>query len=271
LDLVNICTGISWSKCIRGRFYYRRDRREDCIISYAAATYPPTNYTFIPFRGYGTATTDATAGSTDDTLSPWFEFSATITESATATPDPPANDACADAITISSLPYESSAIQTFSAVDGAWWKYTAASSGTLLASTFGSNYSATIAAYTGGCGVLTPVVPLTPSSPSVNGTIYRFSVTAGVEYLIKVTNSDYTAGQLKLQLSSVDSVPDTNDLYLPNGLSLYHFRDGQLIDAIYTGYIVTGIAIDYTKREMIDITSGTNSNDRLSLDSLRMN
>jgi hypothetical protein len=70
----------------------------------------------------GSVVGDLTDLSTSLILAPWVDFSNAITTQAAVAA--PANDACADAIVISSLPYDSGAIDATSSADtnkGMWW------------------------------------------------------------------------------------------------------------------------------------------------------
>lgn len=239
-----------------------------------------TGVTTITFRATGanSAFADATAGATSTSLAPWVEFSQTLTEQ--AAPAPPANDACTDAIVIGAFPYESAFIDTTASTDverGAWWTFTAPTTGKMLFHTFGSNYGTIINGFTGGCAALAGVffpVAETDLAQHRSQSSVMFDVTAGIQYWIRVRNSTASTigannapeggGLLKLVGRYVDRTPLIDDLYLPAGY-VCALRDGVLINfnAGFFQSAPTGVAIDYTKRTMNDLNGGTHSADRL--------
>src|SRR5215204_3280732 len=197
-------------------------------------TYVPSDATIITLNGRGTniAFVDAVNGDTGN-KAPWIEFSDTITEQ--ALPAPPANDACADAISIAVFPYTSAFIDCSQSADtdrAIWWKFTAPSTGRVILSAHGSNYGNGILTYTGGCGVLTPVAAVenaVSSYPHRSLSARVIDVTIGVEYWIKVYNvtssfqSPDGGGSARLSLFYQET-PEADDLYVPIG-TLFALRD----------------------------------------------
>jgi hypothetical protein len=226
---------------------------------------------------------DAAAGDSGTSRNSWFEFSATLTHQAAS--DPPANDSCADAITISELPYTSDEIDTSSAVEEGslpnikkrvWWQWTAPADGAVFFTSQGTNYACSVDVYTGSCGALTLVT--FPARLSYASGIYGnprsqafFALTAteGTTYYIAITqsigsvNSINTGGLARL-VAFWRSAPQENDLYFPNGI-IAAVRDGAVVNmsADYEPYSPTGIGIDYTQREVNDNNGGTHSGERL--------
>jgi len=238
-----------------------------------------TGATRIDWRATGAsaAFVDAVAGDTSTSRAPWIEFSSTLTEQA-ASP-PPANDACADAIVIpATLPYVSAFIDTTGSTDterGVWWTWTAPTSGKVCFHTFGANYGTILNAFTGGCGVLTPVglvVTETDLAQHRSQSSIMFSAVAGTQYWIRVRNSasaenaSSSGGLVRLSAFYRVTTPVVDDLYLPAGY-LVQIRDGAIVNfsAGFTSDAPTGVAIDYTKRTIDDLNGGTHSGERILL------
>lgn len=223
---------------------------------------------------------DATPGGTG-TGAAWIDFTDTLTPQ--AAPSAPANDACADAISITSVPYVSSTIDTTTSTDterGVWWTYTPSSTGRVFASTMGSNYSVRLDVFTGGCGGLTPVVGPWTSAQRVawlgdSQTVIFWDAVASTQYWIRVRNysavtgptSTVTAtesgGSLVLSVYPY-SAPAIDDLFI----ACQHIacvRNGQIVNLNenFYGNTPTAVAIDYTLRPMDDLNGGTNTALRL--------
>jgi hypothetical protein len=222
---------------------------------------------------------DATAGSTG-VLATWVLFSDTIVPQAAVAP--PANDACADAVVVSSTPYVSPRINTTQSADterAVWYSYTAEATQRYFASSIGSNYAALVTVYSGGCGALVEVgssaegIGFQGSAQSVAS----WSATQGVTYLIAVTSYFLISGQPStvatknsggsLVLSVFPQlVPDVDDLIV-NCQHVAVVRSGQLINLTdrFYGFTPTASAIDYTERSMDDLNGGTNTSRRVFL------
>lgn len=252
-----------------------------------APVYDPPNdsfYTNFTFRGTGsnqsggTINADAVAGDTSLNRAPWIEFSHTF--GAFGVSAPPLNDACADAIAIASLPYESADIDATQSADtdkALWWTFTAPTAGLISVHTFKSNYFAYPQIYTGSCGALSLVsTPARRDEMGQNRSLssYTIQASAGTQYWIKVENrsgtnstpatNGYGGGVCHLNVYYKSTAPVENDLYLANGY-LLQIRAGKIVNfhADFISEAPTGIAIDYTKRVMDDINGGTNSNERM--------
>ncbi len=237
-----------------------------------APTYPPTFFTEIGFRGTGVDGADMVAGNTATNLTPWFEFSGTITEQ--AAPNPPDNDACADAIVVASAPYTSPYIDTTQSADtqrGAWFTYTAERSGMLFASLLGSNYQCEVDIFEGSCGSL---LIMSQNKDNIAGahrcqSATSFTAVSGTQYWFRVRNRTTSqnavnsGGSLRLSLFYRET-PQQDDLYLPAG-NIGVFREGVLINMSgeLNSVVPTGIAIDYTGTEIDNLNGGTHATTRL--------
>ena len=129
-------------------------------------TYPPTEWAVINMRYSGNAgNADAVNGDTGTVRESWIEFSNGLTALA-ATP-PPANDACADAIVIASLPYASADVDSSGLTDtkrAVWWTWTAPANMRVCLRAAGTTYVAIVTLMTGGCGALVADIGLEVTS-----------------------------------------------------------------------------------------------------------
>jgi hypothetical protein len=243
-----------------------------------APTYPPDDMTLIDWTGTGAnaAFADAVAGDTSTSRAPWIEFSHTFTH--LAAPAPPVNDACLDALVIASFPHTSAWIDTTESAGTereVWWTWIASATAKACFHTFGSNYGATIALFTGSCAGLV-AVPFPPTTSEFAthrslASVY-FNAVSGTQYWIRVRNQDLSTnaplsgGLLRLSGFYVDRVPLENDLYLPAG-NLVALRDGVLINLnpSFSSSAPTGVAIDYTKRSITDLNGGSHTRERILL------
>jgi hypothetical protein len=71
-----------------------------------------------------------------------------------------------------------------------WWRYTAGSTGTAVASTLGSSYDTVLSAYTGTAGSFTNVACNNDVSASVKQSQVQINVTSGTTYFFMVTPFD---------------------------------------------------------------------------------
>lgn len=245
---------------------------------------PGQNYTSIPHLFFGTTNTsnvpltDATAGSTTLARAPWVDFSQTLI----FMPDgaPPANDACADAVVIASLPYTAPRISTtYSAgtQKEVWYTHTFTASGRVGVFTGGSNYLVQLdmGRVTGSpaCSSLIFTLPVQRNErfiPSQSSGIWN--VVAGETWYFRIRNRIPTltdqgardsGGSLLLRIFMIEE-PQVDDLILPCG-TIGVYREGQLVafNATYFSFFPTGVAIDYTQRPMDDSNGGTNTTWRL--------
>lgn len=237
-------------------------------------TYPPGANTTMRLYSVGAdpAKPDAipndTSGST--AFDSWLEFSGTILEQ--AAPTPPANDACADAIVISSIPYTSSYIDSTQSADvkrAVWWTFTAPTTGMLHITAHGTNHQAEFNVYTGNCGALSTVSSLHSDgmlSAHRSQAFIQLPVTAGVQYWIKVSDTFNGGGLTRINVFYQPTVYQDDDLFIANG-AIHVFRGSQRLNhgGSWGGYPTTGIGIDYTKRPINTIQSAINSEERLLL------
>jgi len=233
-------------------------------------TYPPSalsHFRSIYFSNNlnsSTPFTDAIEGDTDPAKAAWVEFSQTLIPQ--ALPTAPTNDACADAITIASLPFQSDFIDTTGSLEtdkGVWYKWTAPTTGRVILNTLGCNYSVDFFVYTGGCGVLDLVVPVwrTPGSGGMrNLGYYVFEAVASTEYHIKLSQG-YSGnlarnhgGSLRWSACYQNIIPLADDLYINSGW-LVAYRAGQFLNFMpfFSSYAPSGVAIDYSGVTMYPI------------------
>ena len=81
-----------------------------------------------------------------------------------------------------------------------WYRFTAPSTGTVTASTLGSNYDTILAAYTGSCGSLNET-QCNDDAPGVSQSQVSFAATGGTTYLFMVTAYTGNGGNLTFNLS----------------------------------------------------------------------
>ncbi len=123
-------------------------------------------------------------------------------------PPPPANDNCANAIDIASLPYTSAIISNNTATDDVpssacdgpykniWWKVTGiCGTMTAITCTGGTNFDNEMAVFTGSCGSMTQVVCNDDNGAGCTSNYagVSWTATAGTVYYISV-GSYYTSG-----------------------------------------------------------------------------
>lgn len=237
-------------------------------------TYPPTDWTRIGWASNGTDSTkaDAVAGEivASTSRAAWMEFSMNLAHAADAAA--PANDSCAEAITIAAFPYASAQINTIFSTDlpyhSVWWKFTATRAGFIWFTCHGSNYRAGINIYSGNCAALSLVNENKSTSFYYDRSIACTSaiVEVGVEYFVKVEaqHANNAGGSLKLN-GFYREEPLQDDLYIASG-SILALRDGQMVNVSndFLSFSPTGIGIDYTQRPLVSLIDGsTNTNIRL--------
>ncbi|MGH3054307.1 MAG: PPC domain-containing protein, partial [Gaiellaceae bacterium] len=126
------------------------------------------------------------------------------------------NDACANALAVPAVPYSGTTTTTTATTEGsdptpscgnhsrsksAWYRFTAPSSGTLTADTFGSTYDTILSVYTGSCGAFTPLTNgCNDDSGSVQSRV-SFPATAGSTYYFLVTAYAGNGGTLHFDLT----------------------------------------------------------------------
>jgi hypothetical protein len=138
----------------------------------------------------------------------------------------PANDECAAAIVVSTVPF-ANVVDTTAATVAAgdpvhtpctstqdshtvWYRFTPAMTGTVTAFTGGSDYDTVMAVFSGSCDALTPVACNDDVGAASMAAEVEFSAAEGVTYLIEVAAfGDDAGGTLHLGLSTVN--PATND------------------------------------------------------------
>ena len=132
----------------------------------------------------------------------------------------PTNDACTNAVVISSNPFSPASLNTtgasaaladpalacitFAADKTVWYRFTAPSNGRIVVDTSGSNFDTVLAAFTGSCAALTPVAGACndDASATTQQSHIEFAATAGTAYLVLVgTPPPNTGGTLKFTFS----------------------------------------------------------------------
>lgn len=181
--------------------------------------------TIVPPGGSVLPTLTSTVRPTaTSTTKPTTVFTATPTATPTATMTPTTGpaaaqsmpDTCSAARSITALPYTNTVMTNVATTDASdpypacgggsrlhsvWYRFTAATTGTVTANTFGSNYDTILSVYTGSCGALVPVA--SGCNDDANGTVQSqvsFSTTAGTTYFVMVTAYSGTGGSLVLNL-----------------------------------------------------------------------
>lgn len=200
----------------------------------------------------------------------WMDFSGGITYQDPADVAAPANDACADAVVISSLPYSSPRINTVNSADtdkAVWYTYTAEKDGQIILYPRPSNYPVRIRVYTGGCA-------LTGFTADANNGFLRLDVTTSTTYTFRITTINAAiagagvipapacGGSLQFEMFYREA-PAEGDVYIPTGQHLAVFRDGRIVNYAAQGGTVSGIAIDYSGLTINNVNGGTNSGERL--------
>ena len=127
------------------------------------------------------------------------------------------NDACANALQITAVPFTGRVLTTAATTEASdpapgcgnssraksmWYRFTAPATGTVTVNTFGSSYDTILAAYTGTCGgfSLLPGGCNDDSSGALQSRV-SFQATAGVTYYIMATAYTNNSGTLTFSLS----------------------------------------------------------------------
>lgn len=257
------------------------------VVEFGAECSPGTQVSNTFSALYGTTNTSnvALADAVDTSGSAgaaWAEFSTDLTFA--AAPSAPANDACADAVVIGSVPYTSPSIDTTQSADshrGVWYTWTADRTGRMFATTWHSNYATVLRVYTGTCGSLSFVIGSLASQSTWQGTsqtVSTWDAEEGTTYYINVQSFDLTLASTGLNPSTIapDSggacvlqvfpyaAPAYGDLFV-DCQHIVCYRDGVPINVTpnWYGQTPTGNWIDYTERSLDDLNGGTNASKRL--------
>ena len=193
-------------------------------ISFAASA--GTTYSFL-VTSYGTSGGNLVfqlslqSGGGPPTATPTFTARG-ATPTLTRTAAPPtrvpsvANDACGSAASIAATPYSTTSSTSGATTDASdpsptcgnrsrarsvWYRFTARTSGTLTANTFGSSYDTILAVYTGTCGALSPVAGGCNDDASGLQSRVTVAVTAGTTYYFLVTAYQSSSGLLAFSLT----------------------------------------------------------------------
>lgn len=243
---------------------------------------PGQNATSAPHLFLGTTNTsnvpltDATPGSTTLALAPWVDFQNPVILLPPI--DPPANDACADAVVIASLPYTAPRIATTESAGTqkeVWYTHTFTQTGKVVVSALGSNYLVQIDAArvigSPACSNLDFELPYARQERLIGTTqsIGLWSVVSGETWYFRLRSkvpvstdngAPESGGSLRIRVF-MQEVPQEDDLILPCG-HIGVFRDGVMIavNVDNLSLFPTGVAIDYTERPMLVSPGFVNTN-----------
>ena len=212
--------------------------------------------------------TDAVDGDTSVTArTGWFEFSGTVTEASPAAA--PANDACADATSITSgAANYSNTVDSSTSTDtskSVWWSWTADVTGTVWFSSIGSTYNPLLRAWTGSCGSLSLAATSTPAQwVGVGQTVMRLDATASTTYLIQASNSTST-GFCAIDSGGITTIKFSRYSVLQDGdiiVSAQHLliiRDGDIINYSSDPFNTTptGLVLDHSGRSVLNQNDDT--------------
>ncbi len=126
------------------------------------------------------------------------------------------NDVCANATAINVTPYSNTTLTTAATIatsdpvpgcgngsrgKSVWYRFTAPTSGTVTANTFGTSYDTILAAYVGSCGAFSPVPGACNDDTNGRQSQVSFQVTAGMTYYFMTVAYSNNGGSLLFQLS----------------------------------------------------------------------
>ena len=195
------------------------------MVSSTAVTGGNLQFTLVFDASPGTPTITPTVTRTPTqtrTPVPGATNTQTSVPAATNTPTPtvggaPLNDACGGATIIPSVPYTNNENTILASMDGAdpmpscgngsqqktvWYRFTAPSSGTLVADTLGSNYDTILSVYTGACGNFTPVSNgCNDDAPGSSQSQVSFAAAGGTTYFFMVSAYTGNGGNLVFHLT----------------------------------------------------------------------
>ena len=145
----------------------------------------------------------------------------------TSTPTPPPaptptnstglpNDVCSNATAITAVPFSNTTLTTAATIDASdplpacgngsrsksvWYRFTAPSTGTVTANTFGTSYDTILAAYVGSCGAFSPVPGACNDDTNGRQSQVSFRATAATTYYFMAVAYTNTGGSLVFQLA----------------------------------------------------------------------
>jgi hypothetical protein len=242
-----------------------------------AVTYPPTNYTQCFWRALGgnPAHADAVAGDTSTSRVGWVEFSFNLTSQAASAP-PSAGTTCATAISITSFPYQHAGVDTTAApgtLREIFWTFIADETRDMLFWSHGSNYLVDVLVYTGNCGAL---VFVAGQENNIQWSLHRslstcmVAVVAGTQYWVRVRRNSssglfpaLSGGFLRLGGCKKATTIEEDDIIVPS-TQLVKIRAGAFVDIRPVGgALLTGVAVDYTGRPILDFNGPLHTRERL--------
>jgi hypothetical protein len=173
----------------------------------------------------------------------------------------PANDDCADATVIASLPFVDSLVTTTASSEAAdpplhcnfdfdeagrtvWYSYTAPQDVALEVSTAGSDYGAVLSVHAGACGALTQLACQNVNGIEAQPRVF-VAVVSGETVLIEVADEGFTGGNLELSVTHAPLGHPAHDgpeflvnTYTTGDQSYYFFSDKTSVCTDATGNFV---------------------------------
>lgn len=216
---------------------------------------------------------DAVAGETGTDFAPWIEFSETVPELASTLPTV-LNVSCAAGTVIAALPYTDTVLTREVATPGnaVWYRYTAASTGRLIAHVLGSSGGLEIHVYdacgdeqTGNGLAGQQSSDRVASSDTQILTACAFVILdaqAGSTYHFRVRtvldSANVASGGSRVVFSVVPYQPlGSDDVIIASQSFLARYTSaGDLADLAEVGGVLSGLAVDYTGRPIVEINDG---------------
>lgn len=242
--------------------------------------YPPEDWTQVVMNRGTTATSaimslallDSIAGDTVSTVVPWLEFSGTI-EELSDVPTAPANDACADAEVIASVPFQSGRVDTRGSLwpnRAIWYKWVADRTQRMIVNILGSNSATNILIFTneftGACGAFLSgdqdgTYNKVSEYTHIDGglTSGYFDAVSGRTYWFVLNNQGQATvppnggGSVQFELCPWETFAH-GDIFYPCKGRIAVYREGQLVGLShdFASSVLSGVAIDSTGNEIVD-------------------
>lgn len=285
-------TGDAWSLIAPQTLTAANAEEGDCVIvelgayivssPQPAPTLPPSEYTALrltrgacaPINGgfpgdRGIPLMDMARGALAGFRASYVDFSHTFVEQAYAG-TPPANNSGAAAETISSVPAHIGPVDTSHATSTAravWYKWTAPANQRMMAHLFGTYYYAQLGIFEGATfGAIantSAVFVFGAAHTYTSRTLQSFNAVAGTTYWFRIstiTQRNFGAvaagGALRFALLPYQAPGNDAVFVATGGYVLCYDSNGTLIncDPGFQGSAISGLAIDYTKRPLVQIS-----------------
>lgn len=265
------------------------------VIEFGVNASPPTAPPGDTIFKVAYGTTDAAQATLADAVNgdtaaraSWAEWSTDVTFQAAAAA--PANDACADALVIASLPHESAVIDSTGSTDtdkGVWWTWTAPADMRVFVTAVGSNFYVWLRGWQGGCGALSLIQLHTTGSTNsfrapwqgTGQSAIWFDAVSGTQYWFQLASTfaatganaligSNTGGAAQLRMYPY-AAPTTGDLFV-NCQKIVCY-DGatyavKMSQNDFYGLTPTNSCIDYTHRPLDNLNGGVSTGLRLYVD-----